>query len=62
MELANADLKEHRGLRRLSGRGQKRAEAQVGLTVLANNLVALDGLRRKRGEEATVVTPCQVDP
>jgi len=48
VELANADLKGHRGLRRLSGRGTGRAEAQVGLTVLANNLVALDGLRRKR--------------
>lgn len=48
VELANADLKGHRGLRRLSGRGTSRAEAQVGLTVLANNLVALDGLRRKR--------------
>ena len=62
VELANADLKEHRGSRRLSGRGQKRAEAQVGLTVLANNLVALDGSRRRRKERATVVTPCLPDP
>ncbi len=37
VELGFADLKEHRGLRRFSGRGQQRAEAQVGLCVLVNN-------------------------
>jgi hypothetical protein len=52
VELANADLKGHRGLRRLSGRGRRRAEGQVGLAVLAHNLVALDGLRRQRREGA----------
>jgi hypothetical protein len=56
--LANADLKGHRGLRRLSGRGLRRAEAQVGLTVLAHDLVALDSLRRKRRQGAAVATPC----
>jgi transposase len=56
VELANADLKAHRGLRRLSGRGLRRADAQVGLAVLAHNLVALDGLRRQREERAAGAT------
>jgi len=57
VELANADLKEHRELRKLSGRGLKRALAQVGLTVLAHDLVVLDGLRRKRRNGAEHATP-----
>jgi transposase len=51
VELANADLKEHRRLRKLSGRGKERAATQVGLVVLAHDLVALDGLRRQRQRE-----------
>ncbi|MEO7156432.1 MAG: IS1182 family transposase [Vicinamibacterales bacterium] len=58
VELANADMKGHRALRRLSGRGLSRASAQVGLTVLAHDLVALDQLRRKREQGATPTTPC----
>jgi transposase len=58
VELANADMKGNRGLRRLSGRGLKRADAQVGLTVLAHDLVVLDGLRSKRQQGAAVATPC----
>jgi hypothetical protein len=57
VELANADMKGHRGLRKLSGRGRTRAETQVGLTVLAHDLVALDGLRCKREKGAAVATP-----
>jgi hypothetical protein len=58
VELANADMKEHRRLRKLSGRGKRRATTQVGLVVLAHDLVALDGLRRKRErEEAAAATP-----
>jgi hypothetical protein len=57
VELANADMKEHRKLRKLSGLGLKRAEAQVGLTVLAHDLVALDGLRRKRQKGVEHATP-----
>jgi hypothetical protein len=56
VERANADLKAHRGLRRLSGRGLKRADGQVGLAVLAHNLVALDGLRRRREGRAAGAT------
>jgi transposase len=41
VELVNADWKAHRRLERFSGRGLARARCQVGLTVLAHNLVAL---------------------
>lgn len=40
-----ADLKTHRGLQRMSGQNLERADAQVGLTVLAHNLKMLDKLR-----------------
>jgi transposase len=39
------DLKTHRGLQRFSGRTPERADAQVGLTVLAHNLLTLAKLR-----------------
>ena len=43
VELVNADFKEHRKIRRFSGRGLQRAEAEIGLLVLVNNLlVCLD--------------------
>jgi transposase len=41
VELSFAEAKEHRGLRRFSGRGLARAEAQVGLVVLAHNGLVL---------------------
>jgi transposase len=41
VELVNADWKQHRRLRRFSGRGLTRARCQVGLTVLAHNLLTL---------------------
>jgi len=60
VELANADMKEHRHLRKLSGRGKRRAGTQVGLVVLAHNLVTLDGLRRKRARgDASAASPSQ---
>jgi hypothetical protein len=37
VELGNADLKEHRGLRTFRGFGRKRARAQAGLVLLASN-------------------------
>jgi transposase len=40
-----ADLKTHRGLQRFSGQTPERADAQVGLTVLAHNLQTLAKLR-----------------
>jgi hypothetical protein len=41
VELANADLKEHRQLHRFSGWGQDRAQTEVGLLVLAHNLLTV---------------------
>jgi transposase len=43
-----ADLKTHRGLQRFSGQTPGRADAQVGLTVLAHNLQTLEKLRIKQ--------------
>jgi Transposase DDE domain len=47
VELSYADLKEHRGLRRFHGRGQSRAATEIGLLVLANNLLCLESHRRQ---------------
>jgi transposase len=41
VELVNADMKEHRKLRRFSGRGLTRARCEVGLMVLTHNLLTL---------------------
>jgi transposase len=46
-----ADVKTHRGLRRISGRTPERAAAQVGLTVLAHNLLTLAKLRIRREQQ-----------
>jgi transposase len=43
-----ADLKTHRGLQRFSGQTPERADAQVGLAVLAHNLQTLEKLRIKQ--------------
>jgi transposase len=48
VELANADWKEHRKLRRFSGRGLERARCQVGLVVLAHNLLTLLTLEKAK--------------
>jgi transposase len=50
LELAFAEMKEHRSLRRLTGRGLRLAEAQVGAFVLGHNLLTL--LRKANGHEA----------
>jgi transposase len=47
VELVNADWKEHRQLRRFSGRGLARVRGEVGLMVLAHNLVTLQGEEKK---------------
>jgi transposase len=41
VELANADFKEHRKLRRFSARGLKRVRCQIGLMVLVHNLLVV---------------------
>jgi Transposase DDE domain len=48
VELVNADWKEHRKLRRFSGRGLARARCQVGLMALAHNLVALRAEEKRK--------------
>jgi hypothetical protein len=47
VELNYADLKEHRGLRRFHGRGRSRALTEVGLLVLAHNLLCVESHRRQ---------------
>jgi hypothetical protein len=46
IERSFGDAKEHRKLRRLHGRGLRRARAEVGLVVLAQTVVMLQRLRR----------------
>jgi hypothetical protein len=45
-----ADAKTFRGLQRFSGRTRERAEAQVGLTILAHNLITLEKVRTRKME------------
>jgi transposase len=45
VERGFADVKEHRQLRRFSGRGLARAQAEVGLAVLVHNLLAVQRLQ-----------------
>lgn len=47
VELNYADLKEHRGLRRFHGRSRQRAATEVGLLILAHNLLCLDSHRHQ---------------
>jgi transposase len=49
VELAFAELKEHRSLRRLTGRGLPRAQAQVAAFVLGHNLLTL--VRKANGHD-----------
>lgn len=55
VELAFADMKQHRSLRCLSGRGLRRAKAQVAATVLAHNLLVL--LQQEKNDLADETTP-----
>ena len=50
VERSYADQKEHRGLRKFSGRSQQRAGAQAGLWILVHNLRTLDKLRSNSKE------------
>jgi hypothetical protein len=56
VELVNADWKEHRKLRRFSGRGLPRARVQVGLTVLTHNLLTCQSLLANRALPADAPT------
>lgn len=59
VELVNADWKQHRKLRRFSGRGLARARCQVGLTVLAHNLLTLLAEETKKAG-ATALTLVEI--
>lgn len=56
VELSFADSKEHRGLRCFSGHGLRRARIEVGLVVLAHNLLAVLKLREQHND-ATHANP-----
>ncbi len=58
VELRFADTKEHRDLRRFSGRGLERVRIEAGLCVLAHNLLAVRALERRKAAEGQVATPC----
>lgn len=52
IERAFGDMKQHRNLRRLHGKGLSRVKAEIGLLVLAQNLLNLIRLKK------TPATPC----
>jgi hypothetical protein len=59
VELRFADTKEHRELRRFSGRGLERVRIEAGLCVLAHNLLAFRSLRQRKAAEGPEGTPCE---
>jgi transposase len=59
-ERAFADLKEHRCLTRVNGRGLQRAKAQAGLAVLATNLQTLDSLGNTRTSRGVCSQPRKI--
>jgi transposase len=59
IELRFADLKTHRRLRRFSGRGLKRVRIEVGLLVLAHNLLAVLAAEKQKAAEGQNGTSCQ---
>ena len=56
IERAFADTKQHRKGRRFHGRGLQRAKAEVGLLVLAQNVLTILRLRKKRENEVAAET------
>lgn len=56
VELAYADCKYNRRLERFHGRGLARARTETGLMVVAQNLLRLDRLAKKRETEARMQT------
>jgi transposase len=59
VELRFADAKSHRGLRRFSGRGLKRARIEVGLWVLSHNLLVVWRTSQRKTTKGQNGTPCQ---
>jgi len=62
VELVNADWKEHRKLRRFSGRGLARAQCQVGLLVLSHNLLTLMTQKNAEVDKGPDVKPKEISP
>ena len=60
VELVNADWKAHRKLRRFSGRGLERVRCQVGLIVLAHNLLTLLAQEKKAQAAGAAVNAAAV--
>ena len=60
VELVNADWKRHRALRCFSGRGLARARCQVGLIVLAHNLLTFLTQRKKRAASQPALSPTPI--
>ena len=60
VELVNADWKGHRQLRRFSGRGLARVRCQVGLIVLAHNLLTLLTEEKKTGATKLTLSPTDI--
>jgi transposase len=59
VELRFADAKTHRRLRRFSGRGLKRVRIEVGLCVLAHNLLAVWRASQRKATERQNGMACQ---
>jgi len=57
VELGFADQKEHRDLRRFRGRGRTRARIEVGLIVLAHNILSVLTLRQEKDSSDSLATP-----
>ena len=57
-----ADAKEHRGLRRFSGRGLMRVRAEVALLVLAHNLRTLHAFLQQSQQEPAPREPLKIPP
>jgi hypothetical protein len=57
VERVNADWKQHRKLRRFSGRGLARVRGEVGLIVLAHNVLTLQVEKAKVAAAAEAATP-----
>jgi hypothetical protein len=59
VELRFADTKEHRELRRFSGRGLERVRIEAGLCVLVHNLLAVRAISQRKAAERPEATPCE---
>jgi transposase len=59
VELRFADAKAHRGLRRFSSRGLRRVRIEVGLWVLAHNLLVVQAARERKAAEGQDGMSCQ---